>query len=73
MEEYFRQPVVDTFDISICTAKSQRHVIDFQTADETELHRIEIPLEFHMLSSGNQILLNVVFSSSLIYSALKGQ
>jgi len=52
MEEYFRQPVVDTFDISICTAKSQRHVIDFQTADETELHRIEIPLEFHMLSSG---------------------
>ncbi len=52
MDEYFRQPVVDTFDISICSAKSQRHVIDFQTADETELHRIEIPLEFHMLNSG---------------------
>ena len=59
---------VDTFDINICTAKTQRHVIDFQvpsqnsflrfstfssqTAHETDLHRIEIPLEFHMLSSG---------------------
>jgi len=38
--------------MSICSAKSQRHVIDFQTTDETELHRIEIPLEFHMLTSG---------------------
>merc|ERR1712223_1476636 len=52
MKEYFRQPIVDTFDINICTAKTQRHVIDFQTADESDLHRIEIPLEFHMLSSG---------------------
>jgi len=52
MTEYFRQPIVDTFDINICTAKTQRHVIDFETAHETELHRIEIPLEFHMLSSG---------------------
>jgi len=52
MTEYFRQPVVDTFDINICTAKSQRHVIDFQTSDETDLHRIEIPLEFHILNSG---------------------
>lgn len=52
MTEYFRQPIVDTFDINICTAKTQRHVIDFQTAHETDLHRIEIPLEFHMLSSG---------------------
>merc|ERR1719422_900472 len=48
MTEYFRQPIVDTFDINICTAKTQRHVIDFQTAHETDLHRIE----FHMLSSG---------------------
>ena len=43
---------VDTFDINICTAKTQRHIIDFQTAHETDLHRIEIPLEFHMLQSG---------------------
>eukprot|EP00092_Neocalanus_flemingeri_P087829 GFUD01110899.1.p1 GENE.GFUD01110899.1~~GFUD01110899.1.p1 ORF type:complete len:505 (-),score=153.71 GFUD01110899.1:178-1692(-) len=52
MTEYFRQPIVDTFDINICTAKTQRHIIDFQTAHETDLHRIEIPLEFHMLQSG---------------------
>jgi len=52
MNEYFRQPIVDTFDIRICLAKTQRHVIDFATADETELHRIEIPLEFHILQSG---------------------
>lgn len=43
---------VDTFDVRICMAKTQRHVIDFGTADESDLHRIEIPLEFHMLSSG---------------------
>jgi hypothetical protein len=43
---------VDTFDIRICLAKTQRHIIDFQTAHETELHRIEIPLEFHILQSG---------------------
>merc|ERR1719393_475308 len=52
MTEYFRQPIVDTFDINICTAKTQRHIIDFQTAHETDLHRIEIPLEFHMLQTG---------------------
>jgi histone-arginine methyltransferase CARM1 len=52
MEEYFRQPIVDTFDIRICLAKTHRHVIDFGTADESELHRLEIPLEFHMLQTG---------------------
>merc|ERR1719336_2121135 len=52
MKEYFRQPIVDTFDVRICMAKTQRHVIDFGSADETDLHRIEIPLEFHMLQSG---------------------
>ncbi len=43
---------VDTFDIRICLAKTQRHVIDFQKAEETELHRVEIPLEFHITQSG---------------------
>ena len=40
MKEYFRQPIVDTFDIRICTAKSVRHVVDFLTASETDLHRM---------------------------------
>ena len=42
MKEYFRQPIVDTFDIRICTAKSVRHVVDFHTASETDLHRMGI-------------------------------
>ncbi|GAB6028892.1 Ecto-ADP-ribosyltransferase 4 [Chamberlinius hualienensis] len=52
MKEYFRQPVVDTFDIRICMAKSQRHVVDFLEEHESDLHKIEIPLEFELLSSG---------------------
>lgn len=52
MKEYFQQPIVDTFDIRICTSKSVRHSVDFLTADETDLHNIDIPLEFHMLETG---------------------
>lgn len=40
MKEYFRQPIVDTFDIRICQAKSIRHVVDFLQAEEEDLHRI---------------------------------
>lgn len=40
MKEYFRQPIVDTFDIRICMAKSVRHVVDFLQADEYDLHNI---------------------------------
>lgn len=40
MKEYFRQPIVDTFDIRICQAKSIRHVVDFLQADEEDLHKI---------------------------------
>lgn len=51
--EYFRQPVVDTFDIRICMAKTVRHVIDFQKAHETDLHCINIPLEFIANQTGH--------------------
>ena len=57
LTEYFRQPIVDTFDVNICTAKTQRYVIDFQAAHETDLHRIEIPLEFHMLQVTTALLI----------------
>lgn len=50
--EYFRQPIVDTFDIRICLAKSNKHVVDFQKAQEQDLHTIEIPLIFSMMQSG---------------------
>ncbi|XP_055377423.1 histone-arginine methyltransferase CARMER isoform X2 [Condylostylus longicornis] len=52
MKEYFRQPIVDTFDIRICMAKSIRHVCDFLRDNETDLHNIEIPVEFHALQTG---------------------
>uniref|UniRef100_A0A1B6KZB4 type I protein arginine methyltransferase n=2 Tax=Graphocephala atropunctata TaxID=36148 RepID=A0A1B6KZB4_9HEMI len=52
MKEYFCQPIVDTFDMRICMAKSVRHSIDFNEAHESELHRIEVPLEFYILESG---------------------
>lgn len=40
MKEYFRQPIVDTFDIRICQAKSIRHSVDFLQAAEEDLHVI---------------------------------
>ncbi|XP_040583281.1 histone-arginine methyltransferase CARMER isoform X2 [Lepeophtheirus salmonis] len=52
LREYFRQPIVDTFDVRICLAKTQRHIIDFHKAEESDLYRIDIPLEFHILQSG---------------------
>lgn len=45
-DEYFRQPIVDTFDVRILMAKSIRHIIDFQTSRENDLHCITLPLEF---------------------------
>ncbi|XP_065165183.1 histone-arginine methyltransferase CARMER [Atheta coriaria] len=52
IKEYFRQPIVDTFDARICLSKSVRHVVDFLDASETDLHSIDIPVEFHLLESG---------------------
>ncbi|CAG5121109.1 unnamed protein product [Candidula unifasciata] len=50
--EYFKQPIVDTFDVRICMAKSNKYVIDFQSADETDLHVMDIPLSFTVMQSG---------------------
>jgi len=52
MKEYFRQPIVDTFDIRCCMSKSVRHICNFLEAHETDLHKIDIPLEFHILETG---------------------
>lgn len=48
IKEYFRQPIVDTFDIRICMAKSVRHIVDFQTADETDLHKIGMVIQYFL-------------------------
>jgi len=46
IKEYFKQPVVDTFDVRICVAKTHKHTVDFETAQEADLHVIDIPLSF---------------------------
>lgn len=40
LNEYLRQPIVDTFDIGICLAKSIRYSLDFITAQEKDLHHL---------------------------------
>lgn len=52
VKEYFKQPIVDTFDISICMAKSQCYSVDFLTAEEADLHTIEIPFDFAITQNG---------------------
>ncbi|XP_029848841.2 histone-arginine methyltransferase CARMER isoform X1 [Ixodes scapularis] len=52
VKEYFRQPIVDTFDVRICMAKSLRHTVDFESSTESDLHCIKIPLHFTLLQSG---------------------
>lgn len=49
IKEYFNQPVVDTFDISICPVTEPCvHDVDFRTVSESDLANIEIPLLFHI-------------------------
>ena len=36
----------------MCLAKSLKHTVDFLTADETDLHVIEIPLNFTVHQTG---------------------
>lgn len=52
VEEYFKQPVVDTFDIRICMAKSVRYSVDFESTSETDLHKMVIPVSFSILQTG---------------------
>lgn len=52
LKEYFGQPVVDTFDINICLAKSHCYSVDFLTAEESDLHNIDIPVSFTLHTSG---------------------
>ncbi|XP_074644014.1 histone-arginine methyltransferase CARM1-like isoform X2 [Tubulanus polymorphus] len=50
--EYFKQPVVDTFDVRICLAKPHKYTVDFLTADETDLYTIDIPVKYVIHQSG---------------------
>ncbi|VEL12150.1 unnamed protein product [Protopolystoma xenopodis] len=48
LNEYFMQPVVDTFDIGICPAMPCVHKVDFRTVHEQDLAVIDIPLRFQI-------------------------
>ncbi|XP_033613578.1 histone-arginine methyltransferase CARM1-like [Fukomys damarensis] len=52
VDEYFRQPVVDSFDISILMAQPVKHTVNFIDAEEKDLHRVEMPFMFQMAQAG---------------------
>jgi len=51
-QEYFKQPIVDTFDVRILMAKPCTYQVDFLTTKERDLERIHIPLQYTMLMTG---------------------
>jgi histone-arginine methyltransferase CARM1 len=52
-EEYFKQPVVDSFDCRILMAKPFGHSVDFGSITESSLYTIEFPLSFTLWQTGN--------------------
>lgn len=79
MQEYFRQPIVDTFDIRICMSKSIKHSVDFLNDKESDLHEIgmtyfinkiqsiAIPFLFTMISG----LAAQIVNHHLLYQLMK--
>lgn len=51
LEEYFKQPIVDTFDIRLCLAKPVKYTVNFLTAKEEDLHVINIPVRFQSMGA----------------------
>ncbi|XP_030887298.1 histone-arginine methyltransferase CARM1-like isoform X4 [Leptonychotes weddellii] len=52
VDEYFRQPIVDTFDSRILMARTVKYTVNFMDAEEADLHRVEIPFVFQLTQSG---------------------
>ncbi|XP_076027709.1 histone-arginine methyltransferase CARM1-like [Genypterus blacodes] len=52
VDEFFRQPIVDAFDVQILMARSVKHCINFLEAKEEDLYRMEIPFVFTLLQPG---------------------
>ena len=51
LDEYFKQPIVDNFDVRICLSKPIKYTVNFLTADEKDLYEINIPLSFQMTTT----------------------
>nr|XP_033781254.1 histone-arginine methyltransferase CARM1-like isoform X2 [Geotrypetes seraphini] len=52
VDEYFTQPIVDTFDTRILMARTVKYTINFIDGKEDDLHRMEIPFVFQLMQSG---------------------
>ncbi|XP_061571777.1 histone-arginine methyltransferase CARM1-like [Cololabis saira] len=52
VDEFFTQPIVDTFDMHVLVGRSVKHSINFLEVTEEEIYRIEIPFVFTLLQSG---------------------
>ena len=68
-EEYFKQPVVDTFDARIIIAPPVKHSIDFLRAHESELYNIDIPVKYDVQAAtivqGLAFWFDVAFTGSV--------
>ncbi|XP_062509207.1 histone-arginine methyltransferase CARMER-like [Corticium candelabrum] len=52
VEEYFRQPIVDTFDYRILMAQPIKHKISFLKDKESSLEDITVPFTFQVICGG---------------------
>ncbi|KAJ0009495.1 hypothetical protein NQD34_001197, partial [Periophthalmus magnuspinnatus] len=52
VDEFFRQPIVDTFEVQILMSRSVKHRINFKEATPEDLQRLEIPFMFTLQQSG---------------------
>ncbi|CAF0744285.1 unnamed protein product [Adineta steineri] len=51
IDEYFKQPIVDNFDVRICLAKPIKYTVDFLKAAEEDLYEMNIPVSFEMTTT----------------------
>ncbi len=51
LDEYFKQPIVDNFDVRICLAKPIKHTVNFLNAAEEDLYELNIPVTFQMTTA----------------------
>ena len=51
LDEYFKQPIVDNFDVRICLAKPIKYSVNYLTASEEDLYEMNIPLSFQMTTT----------------------
>jgi histone-arginine methyltransferase CARM1 len=51
LDEYLKQPIVDNFDVRICLSRPIKYTVNFLTANEQDLHEINIPLTFQMTTT----------------------